>query len=128
LIANMGTARKLFRLFKSLMEYKKIMALLKNSTMEATEKYLNVICRLAFFFYWVFDNIQVLTKVKFFSFMELKTATRYAQKFWLSGIFLSIVIAVMNMQKTAKQELGLEQAYKQQQIEEKEYLQKKGML
>ena len=106
--ANMSTARKLFRLFKSFMEYKKIMTFLKNETMEKTEKYLNIICRLAFLFYWVFDNISVLIKVKFFSFMELKDATRIAQKCWLTGIFLGIVIAVKNMQKTSKQELGLE--------------------
>ena len=36
---------------------------LKNETMEKTEKYLNVLCRLAFLFYWLFDNIQILVKV-----------------------------------------------------------------
>merc|ERR1740124_1835283 len=34
LFTNMSTARKLFRLFKSFMEYKKIMTFLKNETME----------------------------------------------------------------------------------------------
>lgn len=67
-----------------------------------------MICRLAFLFYWLFDNIQVLIKVKFFSFMELKAATRMAQRFWLTGIILSIVLAVRNMGKTAKAELSLE--------------------
>ena len=101
-IENMGTARKLFRLFKSFNEYHKIIALSKNEKMEVTEKRLNILCRLAFLFYWIFDNIAVLIKVKFFSIMDLKSAARWASKFWLLGIFLGIVMAIVNMTKTAK--------------------------
>jgi hypothetical protein len=60
----MRDARKLFRLFKSLVEYQKIQQLLKVKGPQH-KQILNVLARLGFFFYWVFDNIQILAKVKF---------------------------------------------------------------
>ena len=65
LVENMSVARKLFRLFKSFNEYVKIKNILKEET-PALDKTLSVLARLGFLFYWIFDNLSVLIKVKFF--------------------------------------------------------------
>ena len=75
-----------------------------NTSMEATERKISILSRLAFFFYWVWDNITVLHKVNFFRFMDVKTSQRYASKCWLTGIITGIILAIMAMIKTAKQE------------------------
>lgn len=71
LFTNMSTARKLFRLFKSFNEYVKIKGIMKEET-SALDKTLAVLARLGFLFYWFFDNLSVLIKIKFFQSMDLK--------------------------------------------------------
>lgn len=61
----MKNARKLFRLFKTLNEYQKIQTLLKNPGGDDFKLYVNILQRLAFFFYWVFDNLNILGSIKF---------------------------------------------------------------
>jgi hypothetical protein len=70
--------------------------------MDKTEKQIQILSRIAFFFYWIWDNIGVLHKVNFFRFMDIKTAQRYASKCWLTGIITGIILALMAMVKTAK--------------------------
>ena len=95
LFGNMSTARKLFRLFKSFNEYQKIRNFINTPrpSDEAGRK-LDIICRLGFMFYWLFDNIGVLIKVKFFTFAELKDIARIASKCWLFGIITGIITAI----------------------------------
>jgi len=104
--ANMSIARKLFRLFKSFNEYVKIKGLLKQD-MPQVDKLLNILARLAFFFYWIFDNLVVLIKVKFLTSLDLKNTSRTASKFWLLGIWLSIALALHSMMQTVKDEAKL---------------------
>ena len=67
----MSVARKLFRLFKFFNEYVKILAI-KGGKLPEMEKTLQIICRIAFAFYWLFDNLSVLIKVKFLNGFDLK--------------------------------------------------------
>ena len=60
--------------------------------------------RIAFLFYWIFDNLAVLTKVKFFASLDLKSMARKASKCWLTGIVLGILCALLSMYKTACEE------------------------
>ncbi len=53
---GMRDARKLFRLAKSIVEYQK-MVQLANQKSPQHKKILNILSRLGFFFYWIFDNI-----------------------------------------------------------------------
>jgi hypothetical protein len=106
LLDNMGTARKLFRLFKSFNEYVKIKAINKED-IPALDKALAILARLGFLFYWFFDNLAVLIKVKFLQGWDLKAMGRRASKCWLIGIILSIVCALMAMYKTAARETML---------------------
>ena len=92
-----------------------------NRGMEATEKTLNILCRFAFLLYWFFDNIAVLVKVKFFSFMELKTASTWASRFWLIGIVFGVIIGSMGIAKQSKAAKALYKAKKEQSIDEKEF-------
>eukprot|EP00352_Strombidinopsis_acuminata_P009404 CAMPEP_0176358090 /NCGR_PEP_ID=MMETSP0126-20121128/15284_1 /TAXON_ID=141414 ORGANISM="Strombidinopsis acuminatum, Strain SPMC142" /NCGR_SAMPLE_ID=MMETSP0126 /ASSEMBLY_ACC=CAM_ASM_000229 /LENGTH=144 /DNA_ID=CAMNT_0017712067 /DNA_START=38 /DNA_END=472 /DNA_ORIENTATION=- len=97
LMENMSVSRKLFRLFKSFNEYIKIKGFLKDPNLTGIKQSLSILSRLAFLFYWLFDNISVLIKVKFFHGLELKPNVRRASKFWLLGIFLSIVLIFVNL-------------------------------
>lgn len=89
----MAVSRKLFRLFKSFNEYQTIRKTLVADS-KPVDKYLAVATRLAFLFYWLFDNIGVLIKVKFIQSWDLKNAVRRANKFWLLGLVLTLITAI----------------------------------
>jgi len=72
LLENMGVARKLFRLFKSFNEWVKIKEFMNNKTLPEFDKYLSIATRLAFLIYWIFDNLAVLAKIKFFPSLDVK--------------------------------------------------------
>lgn len=66
LTVNLANARKLFRLFKSLLEYKKINEILgKAESMPMHKLILALIPRVCFFFFWMLDHLVVLSKIKF---------------------------------------------------------------
>lgn len=111
--ANMSTARKLFRLFKTFNEYVKIIAI-RNGKLPDWEKQLQIITRIAFAFYWIFDNLSVLIKVKFLDGYDLKAMARRASKCWLTGIVLSIIVALIELSKLSnrKSQLMLTKANK----------------
>lgn len=71
-----------------------------------------MLARLGFLFYWLFDNLSVLIKIKFFQNMDLKEMSRRASKCWLFGIVLSIICALRAIVKTSdrKQKLKMERA------------------
>jgi len=63
-VENMTVSRKLFRLFKWLNEYVQIKKLL-TSDYSKIDKCLYILTKMAFFMYWVFDNLEILIKIKF---------------------------------------------------------------
>ena len=86
----MSVSRKLFRLFKSVNEIQTIMKKWQENIPTA-EKALPILTRLCFLFYWFFDNLGVLIKIKFITSFDFNNALRRANKFWLLGLFLTIV-------------------------------------
>jgi peroxin-11B len=102
-IEGMRDARKLFRLFKSLMEYQKIIQLQKQK-MPNHKKVLNILSRLGFLFYWVFDNLQILSKVKFLDGVDTTKAAKRACFFWLLGLIFSIALVLVQMYETNYEE------------------------
>ena len=86
----MSVARKLFRLFKSFNEYQTIKKTLAGSA-EAVDKYITIATRLAFLFYWLFDNIGVLIKIKFIKSWDFQNALRRANKAWFTGLVLMLI-------------------------------------
>ena len=105
-IEGVRDARKLFRLFKSVVEYQKIVQL-ANQKGPQHKKVLNILARLGFFFYWIFDNLQILSKVKFLEGVDKEKAGKRAAFFWLIGLLFSIAATVISIIETAKDEAAL---------------------
>jgi hypothetical protein len=51
--------------------------------------------RLGFFFYWIFDNLQILAKVKFLEGVDKEKAGKRAAFFWLLGLLFSIAVTII---------------------------------
>ena len=92
----MSVARKLFRLFKSFNEYQTIKKTLGGDA-KPVDKYLAIATRLAFLFYWLFDNIFVLIKIKFIKTWDMKNALRRANKAWFLGLILTLIGGIRQM-------------------------------
>ena len=62
----MADARKLFRLFKWINEYQKTMDFLEAPPADWDEKdlILNILTRVSFSGFWIFDNLFILSKLK----------------------------------------------------------------
>ena len=62
LFENMSIARKLFKLFRSFNEYITIRDFLKGDA--PLDNALPIAARLAYLFYWLFDNLAALIKIR----------------------------------------------------------------
>lgn len=62
---------------------------------------------MAFLFYWFFDNLSVLIKVKFLTSFDLKLMARRASKCWLTGIWLGILVALIELYKASTKQSQL---------------------
>jgi len=112
LFEGVRDARKLFRLFKSIVEYQKIQQLAAQKAPQH-KKVLNILSRLGFFFYWIFDNLQILAKVKFIEGVDKEKAGKRAAFFWLTGLVFSIALVIVQMLEVAKEESQLNYEIKQ---------------
>jgi len=61
----MKNSRKLFRLFKTVNEVKKIIEILNKSSRDRADQGLSLLTRVFFGLYWIFDNIVILKTMKF---------------------------------------------------------------
>lgn len=114
----MRDARKLFRLFKSLMEYQKVMQFSKQK-MPQHKKLLSILSRLGFLFYWVFDNLSILGKIKYLEGVDINKAAKRASFFWLLGLIFSVILVLIQMYETAVEEAQLKAQLSQQIQDEK---------
>lgn len=89
-------ARKIFRLGKSVHEYRAIVETLGNIILDRTGITLHVLARLAYFFYWIFDNLQILGTIKVLERDTVKLS-RAAMTAWLIGILLTLVKLVRDL-------------------------------
>lgn len=103
----MSNARKLFRLFKYFNEWVKAKQIMKDEKMPQFDKILSLATRLAFAFYWWFDNLVVGCKIKFFTSMDLKHVSLQASRFWCLGLILTIWGCIRNMMKFSKKDAEL---------------------
>ena len=71
------------------------------------DKYLSIATRLAFLFYWIFDNLAVLTKIKFFTSLDYSNVNKWACRFWLLGLIFGIWKQSTTSQKQQKTEAKL---------------------
>ena len=95
---HLSNARKLFRVLKFLKEYKTINGLLgKADTMAIHQLVLKLIPRVAFFFYWIFDTLIVLCKIKFFTNLDLKWITHKWGICWTIANFTGIIAHIVDL-------------------------------
>jgi hypothetical protein len=72
-----------------------------------TEKVMNILCRASFLWYWFFDNLSVLIKIKFINSLDFNSINRKACKFWLLGCLIGMALAVYAMVNDMKKEAEL---------------------
>jgi hypothetical protein len=99
----MRDARKLFRLFKSINEAHKILEILNKGGSDEVEVILNILNRLAFLLYWIFDNLAILGHIKFLS-TEPKKFNKYGAFFWFWALIISLVQSVRKVNDLCKKE------------------------
>jgi len=104
----MAAARKLFRLFKGLIEYQKINKLIQNTPKDTDEidLALAVLTRLGFFGYWLFDNIWICAHVGFLK----RDKTPYKKPgmlSWLLALLFSIIAQVRKLSKISSEKAAI---------------------
>jgi peroxin-11B len=104
----MANARKLFRLFKSLLEYKKINEILgKADTMPMHKLLLTIIPRIAFFFFWLFDHLVILSKIKVINSVDSIWVTHKWALCWFVANTVTIIASIVDLVELAKEEAKL---------------------
>ena len=103
LFTGMRDARKLFRLFKSINEAHKILETLNKGGTDEVEIALNVLNRFAFLLYWVFDNIAILSTIKFLS-SDPKSHSKYGAFFWFWALIISLFQSIRKLNDLSRRE------------------------
>lgn len=89
-VESVKDARKLFRLFKSIVEYQKLVDILLDDE-DNLLKVFRVLGQVFFFFYWFFDNISIVYKIKLFK-GNFKKYNIVASVFWLLSLLVSVPV------------------------------------
>jgi hypothetical protein len=90
----MRDARKLFRLFKSVNEAKKIKDLLEQD--RTFDNVFNILIRGFFLLYWFFDNLNILSKIKILK-EDPKRMAKIGSTFWLLALLTNLLLLVKNL-------------------------------
>ena len=111
----MKNARKLFRLFKSLNEYQKITDFLAKKELSQVDM-LNVAGRIAFLLYWIFDNLSVLSTVKFLN-LDAKQMNKYGAFWWFVALCLGQAASVITLAELGKEEASIRKKEKSEETQ-----------
>ena len=68
---------------------------------------LKLVPRIAYFFYWVFDMLIVLTKIKFMTNTDIKWLTHKWASFWQVANLVGILAAIVELVEIGKEEAKL---------------------
>jgi hypothetical protein len=96
LFGAMRDSRKLFRLFKTINEYKKISDILKKNPSINVDNGLSILTRAFFGVYWIFDNLAILSKLKIFD-KDPKTYSKTGATFWLLALLTNLISIVKDI-------------------------------
>jgi len=66
------------------------------------EQYLEISSKLAFLFYWLFDNISLLSKLKILNF-DFKLHNKYASLAWFIGSLIGLIKSIHDLVETLKE-------------------------
>lgn len=114
----MATARKLFRLFKTANEYHKILALLSKGSDDDFDLYMNILNRIFFGAYWIFDNLTVLSAIKFLKYDKAKMA-KNASWCWFLALLVGLILYLRNLIYESHNAITLEKAIQDANAKEK---------
>ena len=90
----MRDARKLFRLFKTINEANKIKELMKHEP--TVDNSLNIMVRGFFGVYWLFDNLNILSKIKILQ-HDPKQMAKIGSTFWLLALVANLILLIRNL-------------------------------
>lgn len=90
----MRDARKLFRLFKTVNEAKKILELMKGEM--TVDNILSILVRFFFGVYWIFDNLNILSKIKLLSY-DPKKMGKMGATFWLLALLTNLILLIKQL-------------------------------
>lgn len=97
LFCAMRDARKLFRLFKSFKEYAKLLEILgKKDSMKTEDLALSAATRIFFLFYWLFDNLSILTKLGLLK-MDAKELSKRGSSCWFIALLSTLILTIKNI-------------------------------
>lgn len=97
LFCAMRDARKLFRLFKSVKEYGKLLELIaKKDTMLIQDFALNALTRIFFLLYWLYDNLNILSKLGLLK-MDAKELAKKGSTCWFIALLATFVLTIKNI-------------------------------
>lgn len=68
---------------------------------------LQLIPRIAFFFFWLFDHLIILSKIKFLNNVDIKWVTSCWAKCWVIANTTAIIGAIVDLVQLAKDEAKL---------------------
>ena len=109
----MREARQLFRVFKSLFEFKRIQ-IIKHSNTDSFLKVTNIVSRSFYLLYWLFDNVYIFSKAcnmhKQRPDFPLNALRKAAKVCWMAGLSLFLVICCKIIRKTYTDESDLKVA------------------
>jgi hypothetical protein len=100
-LVAMRDSRKLFRLFKTLNEYKKIEDLLKKNPDLNFNSILLILTRAFFGVYWIFDNLNILSKLKIIE-KDPKPYGKTGAFFWLLALLTNLVTIIKDIIENEK--------------------------
>ena len=111
LFKQMADARKLFRLFKWVNEYQKIVDMLGKPELgwDEIDLIINILTRLGFVMFWIFDNQFILSKIKFIG-GNVDTFKKGAMTGWWIGLTWNILYSLKQLKKLAKEQGDLVKA------------------
>lgn len=100
-LVAMRDSRKLFRLFKTLNEYKKIEDLLKKNPDMNLNTTLIILTRAFFGVYWIFDNLNILSKLKIVE-KDPKPYAKTGAFFWLLALLTNLFTIIKDIVENEK--------------------------
>ena len=119
----MRDARKMFRLGKSLHEIHALRDLVKEK--HDTKTILKIMTRAFNIFYWIYDNLTILSKTKVLPALDTKQVAWYSNAFWLLGMIPTLILACINLTEAMKAEAKLLQEKPEDATEQMKVIAKK---
>ena len=104
----MADARKLFRLFKWVNEYQKIVDMLNKPELgwDEIDLIINILSRLGFVMFWAFDNLFILSKIAFIK-GDTEKFKKGAMLGWWLGLTWNLLYSLKQLKKLSKEFHGL---------------------